>query len=183
MKKYVSFAIASLFAISLTTNASAHSHLQGSNPADGDVLHESLQEISLNFDGEIMEGSYIELTNSQGIAIEVDDIIIGDGVMTATVAEPLENEQYEVDWSIVSGDGHALTGDYSFTVDAPVVEETDESTAEESEDTNQTTSQDIDATQKNEVEEDSNSSFTVIGIIIAVIIIVAGVLLLNRRKK
>ena len=70
-----------------------------------------------------------------GKQIEVQDIIIGEGTLTGTVAEPLPNDDYQVNWSIISADGHPLEGEFSFTVNAPVSETVEEVTEEPSETT------------------------------------------------
>ena len=122
MKRLFSAVAAILLAMSISTSAFAHSHVSGTNPADGEVVTEPLQEITIEFDGGIEQGSFIDVTTTSGEEIDVQDIIIGDGVLTGTLAEPLQNDVYQVNWSIISADGHPLEGEFAFTVELPVSE-------------------------------------------------------------
>lgn len=96
MKRIFTAVAATFLATSISTNAFAHSHLGGSNPADGDVVTEPLNEIVLEFDGQIEQGSFIDVTTTEGQAVELQEIIIGEGTLTGTVAEPLPNDEYQV---------------------------------------------------------------------------------------
>ncbi|MEH7125968.1 copper resistance protein CopC [Bacillus sp. JJ1532] len=183
--KRIFTAAAVLLAMSISTSAFAHSHIGGSNPADGDVVTEPLKEIVLEFDGKIEQGSFIDVKTEEGKAIELQDIIIGDGTLTGTVAEPLPNDEYQVNWSIISADGHPLEGEFSFTVNAPVPESVEEVTKEPSETTEsaeQSTENQEKAASADEVEKES-SSMTAILIVLLVIIVAGGFFLLTKRKK
>ena len=190
MKRIFTAVAAALLATSISTSAFAHSHLGGSNPADGDVVTEPLNEIVLEFDGQIEQGSFIDVTTTEGQAIELQEIIIGEGTLTGTVAEPLPNDEYQVNWSIISADGHPLEGEFSFTVNAAVPESVEEETKnpetgiveETTESAEQTTEDQESATSANEVEKES-SSMTVILIVLLVVIVAGGFFLLTKRKK
>jgi copper resistance protein C len=185
LKRLFTVVAAALLATSISTSAFAHSHLGGSNPADGDVVTEPLNEIVLEFDGQIEQGSFIDVTTTEGQAVELQEIIIGEGTLTGTVAEPLPNDEYQVNWSIISTDGHPLEGEFSFTVNAAVPESVEEVTEEPSETTEsaeQSTEDPKSATSANEVEKES-SSMTVVLIVLLVVIVIGGFFLLTKRKK
>ena len=185
MKSIFTVTAAVLLAMSISTSAFAHSHIGGSNPADGDVVTEPLKEIVLEFDGKIEQGSFIDVKTTEGKVIKLQDIIIGDGTLTGTVAEPLPNDEYQVNWSIISADGHPLEGEFSFTVNAPVPESVEEVTKEPSETTEsaeQSTEDQEKAASADEVEKES-SSMTAILIVLLVIIVAGGFFLLTKRKK
>ncbi|WP_170138878.1 copper resistance CopC family protein [Oceanobacillus chungangensis] len=192
MKRLFIISVAVLLATCFSTSVFAHSHLGGSNPADGDVVTEPLAEIVLDFDGQIEQGSFIDLTTTEGQAIEIQEIIIGEGTLTGTVAEPLANDEYQVNWSIISADGHPLEGEFSFTVNAAVpeavkeeAEEPSETKVSEDEETTESAEQSTEeetSTSASEVEEES-SSMTVIAIAAIVIIIIVGFFLITKRKK
>lgn len=124
MKRFMSVITASAFTVAMSTNAFAHSHLGATNPADGETVTEPLTQITLQFDGEIEQGSYIDVISSTGTTFEAN-MLIETGVLTGTFATPLPNDTYTVDWSIISADGHPLEGEYTFTValPEPVLEE------------------------------------------------------------
>lgn len=185
MKRLFIAAAVTLFALSISTSAFAHSHVSGSNPADGEVVTEPLQEITLEFDGDIEQGSYIDVTTTSGKRIDVQEITIGEGSLTGTLAEPLPNDDYQVNWSIISADGHPLEGEFTFAVDAPVsetVEEGTEESAETDEAVDQTTEDQENTAAADEVENES-SSMTVILIVLLVVIVAGGLFFLIKRKK
>ena len=194
MKRIFSAAIVVILVTCFSTSAFAHSHIQGSNPADGDVVTEPLEEIVLEFDGGIEQGSFIEVTTTAGEAVEVQDIEIGEGTLTGTVAEPLANDEYQVNWSIISADGHPLEGEFTFTVDAEVPEaveeeeqaETETVEDEEPEEQSETeTPQDDSATESAEqIDEGEESSSTMIMVIVGLAILaIVGYILFMKRKR
>ncbi|MBP2080079.1 copper resistance protein CopC [Oceanobacillus polygoni] len=194
MKRIFSAAIAALLVTCFSTSAFAHSHIQESNPADGDVVTEPLEEIVLEFDGGIEQGSFIEVTTTAGEAVEVQDIEIGDGTLTGTVAEPLANDEYHVNWSIISADGHPLEGEFTFTVDAEVPEaveeeESTESEAVEDEESGEqaeteTVENDAATDSAEQINEGEESSSTMIMVIIGLAILaIVGYILLMKRKR
>jgi copper resistance protein C len=190
VKRIFIAAVIFLLAMSISTSAFAHSHLEGSNPADGDVVTEPLSEIVLEFDGQIEQGSFMDVTTEEGQAIELQEIIIGEGTLTGTMAEPLPNNKYQVNWNIMSADGHPLEGEFSFTVNAEVPEtgeepvKTTEAVEDEgiTESTEPPTEGQESETSANEVDQGS-SSMTVILIILLVVIVIGFFILLIKRKK
>lgn len=188
MKKILGVLTVLTFTMMFSMQAFAHSSLSGSNPNDGEVKTEPVQEITLNFDGKIMEGSFIEITTTNGEAIEVTNFEIGDGYLTGTVAEPLANNDYTVNWSIISADGHPLEGSFSFTVNAPVVtepsedEETNEEQSSEQSNSNEENDMANETVEKDDSEEQSNSFIFIVLAIAALVLIVGSVFVLKRKK-
>lgn len=185
LKRMYTVVAAVLLAMSISTSAFAHSHLGGSNPADGDVVTEPLNEIVIEFDGQIEQGSFIDVTTTEGQDVELQEINIGEGTLTGTVADPLPNDEYQVNWSIISADGHPLEGEFSFTVNASVpksVEEVTEESSETTESAEQLSEDQEAAASEDEVKKES-SSMTVILIVLLVVIVIGGFFLLTKRKK
>lgn len=181
LKHIFTAAFTLLLAISLSNSAFAHSHFGGSNPADGDIITEPLYEIILNFDGKIEQGSFIDVTTTSGQVIELQDTIIGEGTLTGTVDEPLPNDEYQVNWSIISVDGHPLEGDFSFTVNAPI-SESEENVAEELPETTEQSTE-VPETSSMDEEEKGSSPTVVILIVLLVILVASGLFFLIKRKK
>ncbi len=186
MKKLFAVVTALTLTMMFSVQTFAHSYLSGSNPSDGEVKTEPVQAITLNFDEKIMEGSFIDLTTTNGEAIEVTNIEIGNGYLTGTLAEPLANNDYTVNWSIISADGHPLEGSFSFTVKVPVIEPTgEEADKEQSNEQSSSTEADDVANQpvdKNTSEEQSNSF--IFGVLaFAALILVVGLIFVLKRKK
>lgn len=169
MKQILSFVAAAFLFGSFSVNTFAHSHLSDSNPKDGEEITNAIQEITLDFDGEIMQGSYIEVTSTEGATFEVDKINIGEGQLVAILEKPLPNGEFKVDWSIISADGHPLEGAYSFTVNVPDLNTSPPDKA------------DLEGQFTDTTENANIFMYIVIGV--AVIILVVGGILLFRRKK
>lgn len=168
-----------LFTFGLGSNTYAHSHLSTSTPADGEIVTESIAAITLNFDGKIEQGSYLEITSAEGLVVELADLQIGKGMLTGTVAQPLMNGDYDVNWSIISADGHPIEGAFSFTMNAPITEvqvEDNEVVKDES-----ITEQDT-SVQK-EVNEELSLFLTTLLILAALLVIVAGLIFFVKRKR
>lgn len=190
MKRIFTATAAALLAMSISNSAFAHSHVTGTIPADGEVVTEEVNEIVLNFDGQIEQGSFIDVTTSEGQEVEIQEIIIGEGTLTGTVAEPLPNDEYEVNWNIISADGHPLEGGFSFTVNAPVPENVEEETDEPTEAAEPSTEDQEEAPteEANEVEEandaeEASSSTTVLLIVVLAVIAAGSFFFVRKRKK
>ncbi|WP_010304345.1 copper resistance CopC family protein [Kurthia senegalensis] len=183
MKRFISAAALAALLTTMGTPAFAHSEMSSSSPKDGETVTTQLDEISLSFAGKIEKGSSIEVTEKDGKKVAIEKIDINKEKLTATFEEPLENNEYTVDWDVISGDGHPLEGNYSFTVNAPeeVKTTTEEKTAEK-----QTEKQEqVKETPKKDTSEDVTSPST--GMLISVfggiiILIAAGMFFLFRKK-
>ncbi len=187
MKKIVVLTIACLLTFGNLTYA--HTGIESSNPEDGSTITEELTTVKLTFETEIEETSSFELQNANGETVAVDNITVENNTMTGTFDQPIENGDYEAPWKIIGIDGHPIEGTFSFSVDAPESEVAEEeSTSEEA--TNDSEAEDTDEQVDKEEEtkadtaEEESSNGTVIGIVIAVLVIVLiGSVLLMRRKK
>ncbi|MGG1685893.1 copper resistance CopC family protein [Pseudalkalibacillus sp. NRS-1564] len=187
MKKILVLTIACLLTFGNMTYA--HTGLESSNPEDGSTITEELDIVTLTFETEIEETSSFELQNASGETVAVDNITVENNTMTGTFDQPIENGEYEVPWKIIGVDGHPIEGTFSFSVDAPESEvKEDESSSEETTkelETDETEEQrNKEEETKADTAEEENSSGTVIGIVIGVLVVVLiGSVLLMRRKK
>jgi copper resistance protein C len=179
LKKIILALFSCVFIFSAAGNTFAHTHLTSTNPADGETITEPLTEITLTFEGQIEQGSTLELTDADNEAVELKGISVADGVITGTLENPLDNGSYLVKWSSISADGHPLEGEFTFAVESSAAEET----AEES-----GTSEDEAAplAEENNEEKAEKSSFTMImvGIVVVMVLLMAvSFFFLMRRKK
>lgn len=135
MKRFMPVAAAAIVTTTMSLPAFAHSELTDSNPTDGQVVKKALDEVSITFSGKIEKGSDITVTDSKGKEVESNDLTIHNTEMTASFDEPLANDDYQVDWNVLSADGHPVEGTYSFSVNAKEVKEEKaaETTTEEKE--------------------------------------------------
>ncbi|WP_058308524.1 copper resistance CopC family protein [Gracilibacillus massiliensis] len=194
MKRVIIMIIGILLISPLAISVPALSHLEESNPSDGEEVMEQVEDIVLIFDGAIEEGSTLAIANTSGEAIDVQDTIIDESTLTATLSQPLPNDEYEVNWSIISTDGHPLEGNFMFTVNAPVTEETQEEEASEQsevetsedetleEETTDTTESETSAADNEETESTDNMFFITLFIVVVIFAVVGMILMIKRRK-
>lgn len=99
-----------------TTFAWGHSEIETSIPAEGAVLVEMPETVTLNFDEGIrITMAEVRLADAEPVPVE----LTGDGFETE-VALPVEDAGpgvYQVEWRGLSTDGHAMQGTLSFTVE------------------------------------------------------------------
>ncbi|MEK4080371.1 copper resistance CopC family protein [Solibacillus sp. FSL K6-1126] len=171
----------------LVPNAAAHTYLDTTNPEDGAVVTELLQSIELTYTGKIEVGSTFKVISSNGEEIETVSMDLVDGVLTGTFDSPLPNDDYTVEWNSISADGHPLSGQFSFTVDAPVAEEpVEEKVTEENEEqveVNETVENNVAETTAADEEESSNNTLLYIVGALLLLIIMVSIFTIAKRKN
>ena len=120
MKKF----LAALFLV-LTTSfpANAHSSLVSATPAENAVLSEFPTEIVLEFNENLLQlgdanPNKVEVRNSMGDLLSSATVVNG-----SKISAPLQiigNDEYEVSYRIVSGDGHVVEDSYKFKVESEI---------------------------------------------------------------
>ena len=113
-------AIAVLFLGMSFQQAFAHAHLKDQLPAEGAAVEQVPESITLNFS----EGIEINFTKVSIVGPKSQNIKTGkaalDPANDTKVIVPIEDKlatgKYDVNWSVVSVDGHKTKGTYSFTV-------------------------------------------------------------------
>ncbi|WP_045519549.1 copper resistance protein CopC [Neobacillus niacini] len=187
MKKFILFFFCVFFI--LPSIISAHTSLSSSNPSEGQVVTEQLEEIILNYATTIEELSTMDLMRD-GSKIPLKDIRVENKQLIGAISEPLANGSYKIQWKIVGEDGHPITGEINFTVDRDQNQsETDSVLIEENQGKQENNSQTNQTEQKNTsdtVEQpDNNSSSTMLVTIAIVLIVIFGIvlLLLTGKKK
>ncbi|WP_391118651.1 copper resistance protein CopC [Psychrobacillus sp. L3] len=180
MKKIIF--IAFVFMFTFANSAFAHTGLENSNPANGEVVTEQLSEIKLTFEGKLEQSSTFELKSSTGETIPVDNIIINEEKLEGTLSIPLDNGNYEINWNIVGVDGHQIEGNIPFTVEVPASSETPME-GEKVEQANTTSAPAATPTTVEQKEEVKSSSNVVPFVVIGLIVIIGGLFIWLRRKK
>lgn len=102
----------------------AHTGLESSNPADGEIVSEPVSQISLTFNRPVEPaGSGLTAFDGRGVEHRPDAVNSTDGQSWLLHFEtPLASGDYEVRWRVAAEDGHIVGGSLSFTVDAPRAE-------------------------------------------------------------
>ncbi|MBM7603669.1 methionine-rich copper-binding protein CopC [Metabacillus crassostreae] len=188
----------------IPTISFAHTTITNSTPSEGAVVTSDLSELSVEFAEEIENQSTLLLTNENGEDIPLDSITVNDNIVTGNLSTPLENGNYTITWKIAAKDGHAISGEIPFTVEAITKEDSveeipkqtenvqteqenkdDSSTNTESSSTEEL-SEDSELTEANEsenVQENKASLLPTISVIVLVVLLGAGILMLMRKKR
>jgi copper resistance protein C len=119
MKRLVAGSLlAGLAVAALATPASAHNVLIGTTPKAGSSITSGPAKVTFNFDAPVQHGDdTIVVIGPNGTHWEKTSVatVIGDTVST-TVAPLGPVGVYTASYHIISADGHAVTGDMTFTL-------------------------------------------------------------------
>ena len=101
------------------TAVSAHTSFAGSDPSNGAVVAEPVEEITLRFTGVSEEaGDGFVVLDPTGQVREPTSVTTADGKVFVLAFEPaLNGGVVGVGWSVRAGDNHPIDGSFSFTVD------------------------------------------------------------------
>lgn len=116
-----------LVSIGWAAPALAHDALLGSEPADGAVLTEAPSQIVLTFSAaQAGVGSEVAVVGPDGAVWSDGPAQVSEAVVTQPLRPDMPEGVYTVTFRSVSGDGHPVSGAFTFSVDLPeaVVTET-----------------------------------------------------------
>ncbi|MBM3072563.1 CopC domain-containing protein YobA [Lelliottia sp. RWM.1] len=113
-------ALSFMVSVAMIPQALAHAHLKQQEPAANAQLASPPQKLTLSFSEGIEPGfSGVSITNEQQQEIKTGAILRDEKDKTLLVV-PLEQAlkagTYQVDWHVVSVDGHKTKGSYHFSV-------------------------------------------------------------------
>ncbi|MTC51246.1 copper homeostasis periplasmic binding protein CopC [Providencia alcalifaciens] len=113
-------AVAVLFLGMSFQQAFAHAHLKNQLPAEGAALEQAPEAITLNFsEGIEVNFTKVNVTDENKQTIKTGKAALDPSNNTKVII-PVESKlaagKYDVQWSVVSVDGHKTKGNYSFTV-------------------------------------------------------------------
>ena len=106
--------------LTVASPAQAHDDLLGSFPESDSTVAVSPDEITLSFSGELisdMQSAVIEVTSAGGENIATDAPIVSGTAITQHLAPDPPDGAFTVLWRVVSGDGHPISGEYTYTVE------------------------------------------------------------------
>ncbi|MFY0401688.1 copper homeostasis periplasmic binding protein CopC [Pantoea dispersa] len=100
--------------------ALAHAHLKTPVPADNAVVERAPQQLTLTFTEDIEPAfSGVVLINAQQQPVALEKAQLNPqqhDQLIVPIAQPLASGQYQVNWHVLSVDGHKTKGSYSFSV-------------------------------------------------------------------
>ncbi|WP_425841469.1 copper resistance CopC family protein [Microbacterium sp. PA5] len=110
--------LAGLLLAGSASPALAHDELLGTDPAEGAVLDEAPEAITLTFSGVLLDGdgaTEIVVTDAAGTDLTAGEPVL-DGVRATQPLDGAASGTIEVAWRVVSSDGHPISGEFSFAV-------------------------------------------------------------------
>ena len=114
------------------TSAAAHDEFLSSYPEAGSTIGTSPTEITLSFSGELLTDSgsaVIEVLDAEGQNIAIDPPVIATVTATQNVSPDPSAGLFTVRWKVVSSDGHPISGEFNYTVEALTIGPTPGATA------------------------------------------------------
>lgn len=99
--------------------ATAHAELVSTDPAEGAVLTEAPDEVTLTFSEPVRLGADAVGTYDAGGRLLDSAARAADKVVTIDVPDDLAEGSYVVTWRVISADGHPVAGSLSFSIGAP----------------------------------------------------------------
>jgi len=112
-------ALSALALVIFAGQAFAHAHLTESVPADKATVAVSPDELDLHFSEELdLKFSGAKIIGPDKASVKTGDAMLMDDGKTLMVPLPekLDPGAYEVEWHVLSTDGHKTKGAYGFTV-------------------------------------------------------------------
>ncbi|WP_343552641.1 copper homeostasis periplasmic binding protein CopC [Pantoea sp.] len=107
-------------ALTFSQFALAHAHLKTAVPADKMVVHSFLHNASLTFTEDVEPAfSGVEILNAQHQPVAAGKAKLAENQHNKLVVQfdpPLQSGQYQVNWHVLSVDGHKTKGSYSFSI-------------------------------------------------------------------
>lgn len=103
--------------------ASAHDELLSSDPAADAALDEMPAALTLTFSGDLLGdagATEVQVTDASGASVTSGAPTVQANVVTQSLAVEATGAM-SVLWRAVSSDGHPISGQYAFSVSAPVV--------------------------------------------------------------
>ncbi|TCN20471.1 copper resistance CopC family protein [Mesobacillus foraminis] len=178
MKKLIT--IAFLFYMMLPAMlAHAHTGLETSNPKEGEVVSQQLEEVVLTYETVIESLSTMELVNAKQTKIPLNNLTVEGNTMMANLGQELENGAYSINWKIVGKDGHTIEGKVNFQVQLEGDTVADEPQDDRGQAADESKKQDEPQDVKAENEEGNLFQILIIGLAI----VLAVSFLVLRKKK
>jgi copper resistance protein C len=114
-----------LLLVGLAPAVSAHTELILSTPEDGAVLDAVPSEVTLTFSEPLIPDAVtISVQDTTGLVITVADPVIDGSDVTIAWPPGLQGSAFDVNYRVVSQDGHPVSGKISFTTPATDVPST-----------------------------------------------------------
>ena len=99
--------------------ATAHAALESSDPAEGTTLDALPQTVSVTLTEDVAEPAVLRVLDPAGERVDDGDVsVAGRRVLVGVLADEAPAGEYRTVYRVVSADGHAVTGEVPFTLEA-----------------------------------------------------------------
>lgn len=106
-------------ALTVASTASAHDEVVATSPAAGTSLAAAPPVVELQVTSPPQAlGTEVRVSGPDGSVVSTGEPEVLDSTVRQPLADGLPAGAYTVDWRVTSGDGHAITGSFGFTVAA-----------------------------------------------------------------
>lgn len=101
-------------------NANAHAQVTSSVPAKNQTVSVLPSLVWIEFDGDLLsfgdkQIDRLTVTNAKNERVDIGGPIVGGARISTKLKAGLPSGKYLVSYRVVSGDGHPVSGSYSFT--------------------------------------------------------------------
>ena len=114
--------VAAVLFVGPASPAHAHDGLASSDPIADSVLDVAPVAITLTFTADILGGATstaVIVNDATGAQVQAGDPVIDGPVVTQALSPTATSGAFLVTWRVVSSDGHPISGEFSYTVNAP----------------------------------------------------------------
>ncbi len=114
--------VAAALLIGPASPAQAHDGLASSDPIADSVLDVAPVAITLTFTNDSLGGASataVIVNDASGAQVQMGDPVIDGPVVTQALSPTALSGAFLVTWRVVSSDGHPISGEFSYTVNAP----------------------------------------------------------------
>nr|WP_113864707.1 copper homeostasis periplasmic binding protein CopC [Brenneria salicis]NMN92283.1 hypothetical protein [Brenneria salicis ATCC 15712 = DSM 30166]RBP67622.1 hypothetical protein DES54_101142 [Brenneria salicis ATCC 15712 = DSM 30166]RLM32400.1 hypothetical protein BHG07_00800 [Brenneria salicis ATCC 15712 = DSM 30166] len=120
LKLKIGCALLSVTAMAFSPSIWAHAHLKSQIPAADSIVETAPDTLTLTFSENIEPAfSGVEIVDDARKSPSVSNTSVMPETrnqMNVTLAKPLASGRYQVNWHVLSVDGHKLKGSYRFAV-------------------------------------------------------------------
>ncbi|MDR7075837.1 methionine-rich copper-binding protein CopC [Neobacillus niacini] len=168
----------------------AHTSLSSSNPTEGQVVTENLEQITLDFATPIEVLSTMELVKD-GKKVALGEIKVENKQLIGRISDPLDNGSYKIHWKIVGEDGHPIKGEINFSVQTdqnqseanPATPEENQVTQDQNSQSNQTEQNSVSDTVEQTENKSSSNTLVIIAVILVVIFGIVLLMFTGKKKR
>ena len=115
---------ATLYLVFLVSPASAHTVLVNSTPASDSVIQSLPSSIKINFAEDLVSignSNSILVIDANGEEISQGDVSVSGPTLSKQLLASEKTGLFKVEYRAVASDGHVITGEFAFTVEATAV--------------------------------------------------------------